>query len=173
MGWTSIYSDLNNKQFVEMYLTDPCVIETSICGNEVYQLAKSFKGDDLYIRVTIIRRHGDGYIYYKDMSEDMGPCYYNCPEKFLKRSTLKDGFSVSWREACRKHAANKKIQKELINKIKNLKNGDLVKTKAGKTWIFLFNHNKLRFAGKLANVEAGKQNSVFAVKYSDVVEIIK
>ena len=74
MGWTGIYSNLNNKKFVENYLTDNRVIETSIVGNEVYQLARA-KDESLYIRVTILSRK-DGMVFYKDMDESCGPCYY-------------------------------------------------------------------------------------------------
>lgn len=172
MGWTSIYSNLSNKEFVEQYLTDSRVIETSIYGREVYQLAHTHNNkDDLYIRVTLINRK-DGEVFYKDMDESCGPCYYNCPAKFLKRSTQTDQNSISWRDACRKHSAQKKVKAALVKKVKALAPGSRVRVLSGAEWIFQFTHTKTRFAGKLANVEPGKQNSTFAVRYADVVEIL-
>jgi len=38
---------------------------------------------------------------YKDMSEDMGPGYYNCPERILKLLTPTDNpTALEWREEC-------------------------------------------------------------------------
>lgn len=170
MGWTGIYSNLNNKKFVENYLTDNRVIETSVVGNEVYQLARA-RDESLYIRVTILSRK-DGMVFYKDMDESCGPCYYNCPEKFLKLSTQKDEFSVNWRAACRQHAKYKKEQKALIDRIKILKNGDRVEMISGRVVVFEFPYNRARFAGRLAEVAPGKQNSLFAWSYKDVAKIL-
>lgn len=47
---------------------------------------------------------------YKDMSEDMGPCYYDCPNSILKLLTPTDSeFANDWREACKKRVERKKV----------------------------------------------------------------
>lgn len=171
MGWTSIYSNLNNKDFVNEYLTDNRVIETSIIGNEVYQLAMTGDKQNLYIRVTILSRK-DGMVYYKDMDESMGPYYYNCPAKLLKRSTLTDSTSIEWRGICRQQTQRKKDQKALIDRIKLLKNGDRVEMNSGGVVVFEFPYNRARFAGYLADVKPGKQNSTFAWSYKEVAKIL-
>lgn len=45
---------------------------------------------------------------YKDMSEDMGPCYYDCPLSILNLlSPTESEYALNWREKCREKAKNK------------------------------------------------------------------
>lgn len=46
---------------------------------------------------------------YKDMTENEGPCYEECPESILKLlSPTTNEYAVEWRNNCRKHARSKK-----------------------------------------------------------------
>lgn len=46
---------------------------------------------------------------YKDMSEDMGPCYYDCPNSILKLLTpTNEEFAIAWRNACIEKIEKKK-----------------------------------------------------------------
>ena len=171
MGWTSIYSNLNNKEFVKHYLTDPRVIDTAIVGNEVYQLAMTGDKQNLYIRVTILSRK-DGQVFYKDMDESCGPFYYKCPARILNRSTQNDPRSIEWRGICRDQARLKKEKNTLKAQVKALAKGSRVEMISGRVVVFEFPHNRARFAGRLAEVAPGKQNSLFAWSYKDVAKIL-
>ena len=51
---------------------------------------------------------------YKDMTEFMGPCYYDCPIGILKSlSPTNDEYALSWREKCKEHYTHKKRLKQL------------------------------------------------------------
>lgn len=171
MGWTSIYSNLNNKEFVKHYLTDPRVIDTAIVGNEVYQLAMTGDKQNLYIRVTRITRR-NGEVFYKDMDESCCPVLYNCPARILNRSTLTDPVSIEWRGICREQAKKKKEKNTFKDQIKALAKGSRVEMISGRVVVFEFPHNRARFAGRLADVAPGKQNFIFAWSYKDVAKIL-
>ncbi|WP_196769057.1 DUF6927 domain-containing protein [Neomoorella thermoacetica] len=51
---------------------------------------------------------------YKDMSEDMGPYYYNCPERILKLLTpTENKLALEWREKCWERIRAKKARPKL------------------------------------------------------------
>ncbi len=51
---------------------------------------------------------------YKDMSEDMGPYYYNCPEHILKLLTpTENKLALEWREKCWERIRAKKARPKL------------------------------------------------------------
>lgn len=54
-----------------------------------------------FICVILLSIKG-GEIYWKEMTENEGPCYYNCPEEFFKRAPLSEdsGYAKSWRNSC-------------------------------------------------------------------------
>jgi hypothetical protein len=60
---------------------------------------------------TEYRSKGDAYwgninFYYKEMGEEMGPYYYDCPEKILRLLSDTDNPSaLKWRATCRAQAA--------------------------------------------------------------------
>lgn len=48
---------------------------------------------------------------YKDMTEDSGPCYYDCPLSLLKMTDEPtEGYAVEWRQKVRAHHAAKKAR---------------------------------------------------------------
>lgn len=71
-------------------------------------------------------RKSDGQDWwgYKDMSEDMGPYIYDCPEKLLDLLTPTDNKNaIEWRAAVRKYHADRKAKLAMA---KSLKRGDLI-----------------------------------------------
>lgn len=51
---------------------------------------------------------------YKDMTEDCGPCYYDCPLSLLAMTDEPvDGYAVEWRKKVRAYHANKKARPAL------------------------------------------------------------
>lgn len=89
------------------------VIDSSLVGGREYYTAVEtttiasgertvFAGVAL---VSISRRHGEEF-GHKDMSEDMGPFYYNCPLRILDRLTeTNNEQALTWRAKCREAAA--------------------------------------------------------------------
>lgn len=57
---------------------------------------------EVFAIVCPIRMRSDYYnIGYKDMSEDMGPFYYDCPERILKQLTPTGyQYAIEWRNKC-------------------------------------------------------------------------
>lgn len=65
--------------------------------------------------IKITHGRGDYGFCYKDMSEDMGPYYYDCPAKVLDLLTPTESeYAKAWRAKCRerlKHAAEVRARK--------------------------------------------------------------
>lgn len=174
MGWTSIRATMTNKQLyadqlANQYGDRATVLGFSINGNEIYQLVQTEKG--IFIGLIIVSRH-DGEIFWKQLDESCFPYYFKCPAKFLNRSTCTSGSAEKWRSECRRLHQEKAKGQDLISRIKALKNGDRVEMQSGRVVVFEFNYNRVRFAGKLADVQPGKQNSTFAWSYKEVAKIL-
>ena len=88
------------------------VLKSSIKGSVYYAAVKDmvrYAGEDekehsIYVPIDDGKVRGyvfltsvkDGMFYYKDISEDMGPGYYDCPESILKLSKLPIGTKIIW-----------------------------------------------------------------------------
>jgi len=63
----------------------------------------------------------------KDMSEDCGPCYYDCPLKFLDMAPPSDSqFAEGWRDKVREHHASRRTQRK--RKVEEGKTYQLLRT---------------------------------------------
>lgn len=134
MGWTTVnthYKDV--KTFIRRQFEDTNTIihAISVKGNVAYVLeTRSLKGSTQNITtvtVVLISKKG-GYYSYKDISEFMGPFYFDCPVKFLLKLTPLDSLpesfrkdAESWRKACFERFSQRK-------KINQLQNGQYVYT---------------------------------------------
>ena len=78
-----------------------------------------------------------GMFYYKDMSEDMGPCYYDCPETILKLLSETDSkWALEWRQKC--HEKNEQAK---IHNLSNLVIGtEIIWTRSDGTTVELVKH---------------------------------
>ncbi len=111
------------------------------------QVADAGDGMGRVILVNLIQSGGsDGY-GYKDMDEACGPYYFNCPERILAASTCQNKTAIEWREKCREHRNNGNAVRTLV---RNLSEGDVVKTTVSGTVKFLrfYNDAKTAFVGK-------------------------
>lgn len=62
---------------------------------------------EVHCGMTLVERR-DGMLYTKDMGEDMGPYYFNCPPRILDLLTeAKTETARGWREKCRYAAARR------------------------------------------------------------------
>lgn len=175
MGYTSMVDNFKgNKNFYQSELAGQfsgraVVLDFSIVGNEIYQLVQVEA--EIFINLIIVSREG-GHIYWKQIDETCYPYYFKCPVKFLQRSTCTTGSAERWRADCLKARRQAVEAKSLIAQIKSLASGSIVEMVSGRKVIFEFTHNRNRFAGRLADVAPGKQNSIFAWRYSEVAKIV-
>ena len=87
-------------------------------GSTVYAIGWSDAPDRdrIYFGLVCLTSRRGGYFAYKDMTEDMGPNYYDAPVKMLdlldKLAPNPRGmYAAGWRQACRdRHAAKKARQ---------------------------------------------------------------
>lgn len=93
------------------------VLKSSLVGNVWYGAIEEVKDKAVRVFAGICLTHGrsayDGTIFgYKDMTEDMGPFYCDCPIGILALlSPTENKNANEWREKCLVQAARKKIKK--------------------------------------------------------------
>lgn len=76
------------------------VIDSKSTTHGLWMLVKRSDTGKLGLYFDLIERHGATEWAVKSMDEAMGPCYYDCPARFIK-ATNKDNcftFNASWRE---------------------------------------------------------------------------
>ena len=115
MGWTS--SHRSSAQSVKDYLADEInqagkttsfkVLDIAIVKRNTAYLAvektdRDSGKSDVFAMVILIRYGRDHFnITTKEMSEDMGPFYYDCPARVLDMLTPTNNTeSRMWREKC-------------------------------------------------------------------------
>ena len=143
MGWTTIRSYTLDDLIKERTDRTPQtftnsegkeithqVLDHSKRGNRLWKLVRYVKDgtETVYIALDLLsysKEHGAGY---KDMDESVGPCYYDCPLKFLKKASPPEGeYAIGWREkvvqwhktsaADRKRMNEMKIEVEIEMKV--------------------------------------------------------
>lgn len=131
MGWTGYYpthhkndgsidrkAELDYELFTRWYGHDNAhaLLKSAVVGSTYYAAARSQRGNvyGLVVITQVDRKTGE--FYYKDMSEDMGPFYYDCPPSILKLLSPTDSESaLEWRRLCREKAERKKSPTALAN----------------------------------------------------------
>lgn len=80
------------------------------------------------ISAVVFRTHvKDGFFYYKDMSETMGPCYYDCPESILKKlSPIESEYANAWREQCWEKIKRTKTARKMGTDLRSLPVGSVI-----------------------------------------------
>lgn len=139
MGWTS--SHRPSTQSVKGYLIAEIdetgkkatfkVLDIAIVKrNTAYLAVKRTSldtGESKVFAMVILIRYGRGHfnLTTKEMSEDMGPFYYDCPARILDLLTPTEKTeAVMWRERCRANLANREsLKKDLAT----AKQGDVFK----------------------------------------------
>ena len=92
------------------------LLKSSVVGSTYYAAARSQRGNiyGLVVITQVDRKTGE--FYYKDMSEDMLPYYFDCPLSILKLLSPTDNESaLEWRKQCREKAERKKSPTALAN----------------------------------------------------------
>lgn len=133
MGW--LFGEPSKESLIERCLrggahpTGYTAIAHSVVGNHLWAVFEREPGQPDHVeyngrtysrpaRLLVLyllahsRRHGCWG--YKDMDESMGPCYYDCPLKFLDMVPDPGGYATEWREKVRSFHAAKNDKRQLI-----------------------------------------------------------
>ena len=156
MGWTWENANISNQKMKDEAVRD--MLECSGDGFSYKVIALSRRGsvyyaavhykyeerniDRIYAEVVLTQVNSKDYwnFGHKEMSESMGPCYYECPKKILDMlSPANTDTAQEWREQCRKFAEKRKEGRADITKLKKLQNGTYIKVKwNGETFLQVF-----------------------------------
>lgn len=96
------------------------------CENPIFENVTEDERKKVWCAVFLTKV--DRYeFYYKDMSEDMHPYYYDCPIGILNLLTPTENESANaWRVACRKRIEEKKTAKKNPHALNNLPVGSRI-----------------------------------------------
>ena len=86
MGWTFFHREPGLKT-LDVFKKEfgAGVLDGSSNGGQFYMVYQAKEGKLAIVCLIQYRRFDTFNFGYKDMSEDMGPFYYNCPERILKQ----------------------------------------------------------------------------------------
>jgi hypothetical protein len=115
MGWTSMrYTEAThdnfNKEKASQFICDEynhigyamAHFQKGIIQHEIYIILKDRDGNPFICVILVTIK--DAEIYWKEITEDMGPNYYNCPVEFFKFvPVVLEGFAKQWRKDCAKN----------------------------------------------------------------------
>ena len=128
MGWTFLYNCPDKSQVIEECVkeqsTHVCIAK-SVLGNSLWTVWRH--KTKLTLEIVLFRLGKDnGSWGYKDMTEGMGPCYYDCPLSFLNLvpEPTDSPHAKGWREKVREHHAKEKGRRSVV---KSLKVGSMVR----------------------------------------------
>jgi hypothetical protein len=114
MGWSFSTLNIGKKETVaqltskEQFGTNLTPLEHRVVGNHLWQLVRIESTGRLAIFLDLLAKEKGGGWGNKGLSEDCGPCHYDCPLSLLsKASPVTEGYAVEWREKVRRHHAEK------------------------------------------------------------------
>ncbi|MGI9863066.1 hypothetical protein SDD30_16950 [Moorella naiadis] len=129
MGWTFAHKEkrVTVRQFFEKKFgyTDKetgvyhKVLDCAATFTEAYlaiEVGDASGPKEIYAKICLLGYRPKDYFNfgYKDISENMGPCYYNCPERILKLLTpTDDEWAMEWLEKCWERIRAKKARPKL------------------------------------------------------------
>ena len=138
MGWTGVYmyepyyenfrdgkGGFNRKEFLDAEFSGHNevhkweILKSSMVGSTYYAAIKRTnlltEFSHVYGMVALTSCENN-WFYYKDMSEDMGPCKYDCPENILSLLSETDiEYALEWRKQCREARLNKAYKAKIIS----------------------------------------------------------
>lgn len=118
MGWTSYKQTSSKKEEILNYLKDSRfeVIDIACRGRDNYVATRNIETGQIFAEVVLVETK-DGEIYFKNLTEDEGPFYWNCPKRIIDKLTEATSETAKeWRAKC-------------LNKPKPLKYGTKFKLK--------------------------------------------
>ena len=139
MGWTSYYADVkyrNGRPYIDRkaecdklfnwdaknesgeITKNVRVLKSRMVGSTYYaavkttDIADESKNETIGMVVLTSTNMRDEFnFYYKDISENMGPCESRCPESILSLlPPTKNEYAIAWRDRCHKYNHDKKMK---------------------------------------------------------------
>lgn len=117
MGTTCVHRDkgMTDREFFEREFPDTLkakgeILDCTTVAGAFYAAVRTKESGEVWgLVIKITRVPKDYYNYcYKEMSEDMGPGYHDCPERILDLLTPTESeWANQWRESCRRTIARK------------------------------------------------------------------
>ena len=108
MGWTFTYIGYYEKDKKALMIKAleqsgyMKVIKASMRGNVFYAACETLRKPGHYWGIVCLTSLKNGEFGYKDIEEDMGPCYYDCPASILDMlSPTDNNYALEWRKQCR------------------------------------------------------------------------
>ena len=180
MGWLSniywenqkdVENDILNRD--EKYVK---IVDKSSRSGKLWVLFENIQTGDRFIVLYLIQSCGSrferGEWGYKDMDESMGPCYYDCPQRILKGSTVPD--TNGWRQHCldmakRKRDFKKRLKTMVAGDWLNLSNETTPETRI-LTYMYRLSENQI-----VARTSEGKvfRFLVDRLLQWDIIDIVK
>jgi hypothetical protein len=132
MGWTFLYNAPEKRQVIAEVTQSSnninCLCK-ALHGNELWTIWYNSNTNEKLIILFLLARSGGNW-GYKDMTEEMGPYFYQCPLAFLDEVPVTN---EAWRAKVREFHAGKKQNRTLVRQIKS---GQMVKLKDSKPNMF-------------------------------------
>ena len=122
MGWTYFYAygEKDKKALMTRELEQygsTKVLKCSMVGNVYYAACVNSRRPDVVYGLVCLTSLRKGDFGYKDMTESMGPCYYDCPLSILALLTPTDErWAIEWRSKCLERAGEKGRSASRINR---------------------------------------------------------
>ena len=134
MGWTTTYKakSISAKEYIENNLLvwksqthnyrvlDGGVVKFRTYYGAVEKTEIKTGERTVFAVVILLNYYRDKYdnFGYKDMSEDMGPCQSECPERILKLLTPTESqYANDWRQRCWDRINSKKNKPQIMEKM--------------------------------------------------------
>ena len=144
MGWT-FTKGVDKAAIVKEILTDRnaendkgkwVVIDHSLIGNHLWYVFdwtdKVAGKTERIIGLSLLESSKTGGWGHKDMSESAGPCYYDCPLKYLQMAPIPNSqYAQGWRDKVRAYHTNKNTKGKMV---KDVQVGDIVKLTPGASY---------------------------------------
>ncbi len=139
MGWTYTNKDkhVSASEYIEKHLLvwnrpgykytvlDGGVVKFRTYYGAVEQLNLDTNERNVFAVVILLNYPKDYHNFgYKDMSEDMGPCQSECPERILKLLTpTASEYAIEWRKRCYDNINSKKNKPKIQTDMKLIYGG--------------------------------------------------
>ena len=128
MGWTSFnksFATTNARGGIDKKATiineveawgDVKIVKAAMAGGNCYCIELMKKTGKHYLVMYLINVDSTDF-YYKDITDTMGPCYYDCPKSILDLADKlcpcdeqydPNGYGRAWRDKCRENIAKKR-----------------------------------------------------------------
>lgn len=106
MGW--LFSHRTRDAQIQELVQDPNCLDHTDTGERVWAVWRS-ADNSRFIACFLIDQQ-DGKWGYKPIDETMGPCFYDCPLKYLDATPGRtEGYAAAWREKVRAYHAGKTV----------------------------------------------------------------